>query len=375
MADKAVVRKADMLPAPMLALVQSLVPDCGDLLPPDITSEQFRAALWLELTGRPELNDSPLEDIRLCIVKAAQYGLLPGRDVHFLPFRNKQKGNRKCATYVPNYQGLLRSLYRTGAVDQAFAEVVYTNDVFDLDLGRAQVLIHKPARKHRGKPDGAYGYILVKGSTRPLVHYMDPDDLARVERKAPAHDQGPWVSDPGEMWRKTAMKNVMKYAPLTPVMQQLLADDEARELEDIPVERQLKNVTDLFDNGAGASTQGNRTVIVDAETGEVHGPTQETAATPKETRTAGDAPVKMWETPEGKEDPSRAKNTGSQATGWRRTIERHLIDSDVLTTFLPPQLLQNCRTAFAIKNITEDDGEALAAQLLEWVAEYEARQP
>src|SRR3990167_9019749 len=127
----AVIRKADMLPAPMIALVQGLVPDCHALLPPDIPIEQFRAALWLELTGRPVLSTCYTDSLRECIVKAATYGMLPGRGCPILPFSEKNRKEKK-ATFVSNYFGVLRAIYRTGMVEQAFAEVVFSNDVYDL---------------------------------------------------------------------------------------------------------------------------------------------------------------------------------------------------------------------------------------------------
>jgi len=246
-------KKADLLPAPVLALVQTLLPDCTTLLPPDIALDHFRAALWLELTGRPQLAECSVPSLREAIVQAAMQGMLPGRDCHLLPFREKDKGQRR-ATFVANYFGVIRGLYRTGMVEQAFAEVVYQHDVFDLDYGRPQALIHKPPRGARGRPEGAYGFILVRGNTHPLVHYMPEVDLNRVRDKAPAHDHGPWVSDPQEMWRKTALKNVAKYARLTPQLQQLLLDDDARQREDIPVERHLKNLEDAFSPDPRGST-------------------------------------------------------------------------------------------------------------------------
>ena len=358
MADvKAVTRKADMLPAPMVGMIQALVPDCATLLPPDISTEQFRAALWLELSGRPALSESLLDDLRQCIVKAATFGLLPGRDCHFLPFRNKQKGGKISATYVPNYQGILRSLYRTGQVEHAFAEVVYTNDTYDLDYGRTPQLIHKPPRKNRGVGEGAYGFIQVKGSRVPLIHYMDPDDIDRVRRKSPAHEQGPWVSDINEMKRKTAMKNVAKYAPLSPLVQQLLAEDDARQETDQPAARYHTNVTDLFDQtSATTSTQGNRAVVVDVETGEID-----------ESHEASATSESNLEAPEG-------KNAATPVSGWRRVIEQHLLDSDTLRGKIPAELREQCLHAFHAKFATptfEQEGERLASALLEWVAAQE----
>lgn len=249
--SKAVVPRTDQFPERLSDQLKSLLPSAAPLLPADITVEQFRAALWLELSGRTGLYACSADSLRSCVVKAATYGLLPGRDAHFLPFTVR---GVKHATFVPNYMGILRALYRTGMVAQAFAEVVYSNDIFDLDYGRPQPLVHKPPRARRGEPEGAYGYILTKGSSAPLVHYMAPEDLDRVRKTSPAHESGPWVTAREEMFRKTAMKNVAKYAPLTPGIQQFLVEEAVRGESDISAARHLKNVNDLFDNRPLSST-------------------------------------------------------------------------------------------------------------------------
>src|SRR5262245_14106886 len=100
MAPTAVAQRISAVTTEML---RGLMPSLPHLLPPDISIEQFRAALWLELTGRPSLQHCSPQSLRECAVKAATYGLLPGRDCHFLPFNTRGKGEGKHATFVPNY--------------------------------------------------------------------------------------------------------------------------------------------------------------------------------------------------------------------------------------------------------------------------------
>ena len=132
------------LPVVMLQTMQALMPQIPALLPADISTEQFRAALYLELSGRHDLADCTPESLRECVIKSAMHGLLPGRDCHLLPFRNKRHGNKKTATFVPNYFGLILALERTGKVAKAFAHPVYTGDEFVIDyLG--DIYKHIPA--------------------------------------------------------------------------------------------------------------------------------------------------------------------------------------------------------------------------------------
>lgn len=246
------VSRSQMLPEPMSRMLQGLMPDIRTLLPADIPFEQFRAALWLELTGRPALKDCSVESIREGAVKCATYGLLPGRDAHLLPFRNKRKGGRSEATYVPNYFGVLLALERTGKVKKAFAHPVYEGDEFVLDYF-ADVYHHVPysVRQHEpGKVRFFYGAVQLKDGTTH-VEVMTIEQIEAVRKRAPAHDDGPWQSDYDQMARKTALKRCAKYVRLTPQQEEMLKEDDERALTDISPERHQQNIVDLFGDGAG----------------------------------------------------------------------------------------------------------------------------
>jgi recombination protein RecT len=247
MADTAVSRKAALLPAPVVSTMRDLMPDVYKLLPPDITSEQFRAACWLELTGNPDVPACVVESVRDAIIYAANYGLMPGRDCHFIAYKQKKYRNQKGLQCIPNYFGILRTLDRTGKVRRAFAHPVHEGDEFLFDMF-ADKPIHRPAVT-LGKKPGAelfyYGAIIFKDGSCAF-EVLTLDDLDAIRRRAPGHDSGPWVTDTVMMKRKSAIKRVAKYVQLTPDLRQLLEGDDEREKEDIPAERHLKNVSDLF---------------------------------------------------------------------------------------------------------------------------------
>src|SRR5262245_1935354 len=94
---KALAQRSTLPPA-MVETMKGLMPTVPALLPADIAPEQFRAALYLELSGRRDLADCTQDSLRDCVIKAALHGLLPGRDCHFLPFRNKGQGGKRTAT-------------------------------------------------------------------------------------------------------------------------------------------------------------------------------------------------------------------------------------------------------------------------------------
>ncbi len=274
MAEKAAAQKRHAaLPDTTIAMIRTLMPSLPALLPPDISTEQFRAALWLELSGRPALKDCTLQSIRESTIKAATYGMLPGRDCHFLPFNDRQKGG-KVATYVPNYFGVLLALDRTGRVDDAFAHPVYEGDVFVCDH-LAGLYSHVPAYtldppRAQGKVRFYYACLLLKGSNKKHVETMTMEKLDAVRLRAPSHDNGPWVTDKDEMCRKTVLKRAAKYIKGAPQLHAMLADDDVRERTDIPEARHQDNLAALYGMDAGTPTDPER-LRASRQTGEIEG--------------------------------------------------------------------------------------------------------
>jgi recombination protein RecT len=287
----------------MSEMIKGLMPNIRGLLPADIAYEQFRAALWLEITGRQALYRCSQQSLRAAMVKAATMGVLPGRDCHLLPF----KGDAQCIT---NYQGLVLILERTGKVAKAFAHPVYEGDEIVLDYFANQYK-HIPYMV-RGKEPGKilfyYGAIMMKQGP-PHVEAMSLDQIDRVRRKAPAHESGPWVTDTIEMSRKTALRRVMKFVRLTEQQEQLLEEEDAIAATDIPEERHRKNIADLFGD-----------TVIDV------------------TPPARPAPPSLW----------------------RETLEAHWQS-------VPEPLKEQCRAALEDAETPESHGLALASAVLDWL--------
>jgi len=250
MANQAVTQKQTESLARINEEIKSNMQVLTRLLPPDMEIEQFRAATWLEVRNQYQLDQCFPDTVVECVVLAATYALLPGRDCHFLPFRDNKRRKGMVATFVPNYFGIIRALDRTGKVAKAFAHPVHLNDDFEVDYFSDRPK-HIPAKAKGLKPGPIqcfYGAILLKNGT---CHFevMSLDDIEAIKKRAPAHDGGPWVTDFEQMARKTCIKRVAKYVQLTHEMRELISDDDERLLTDISTERAQKNIADLY--GAG----------------------------------------------------------------------------------------------------------------------------
>jgi recombination protein RecT len=355
MTEPAAVQKKSELPALVKHQLKSMMEHLGVLLPPDITLEQFRAALWLELSGRPALFDCTHESLRDCTLRAASHGLLPGRDCHFLPFRNKRKGGARDATFVPNYQGIILALERSGKVRRAFAHAVHEGDEWGFDLF-ADRPIHKPAvtlGKKPGKELFYYGAIMFKDGTCAFEP-MTLEELEAIQKRSPAHEEGPWVTDRAMMRRKTALKRVAKYIRLTPELRQMLEDDEARERDDIPDARHRQNIVDLF----GDDTSGY------AYTREASSEAPETG---KKTRTPSPESPDPQKTQDANAGHPGEKLSRSQNDIAFETLEAHRDDAR-----LPEDLLERINAALSpLAPARASEAHCLAGEVLDYLAGQE----
>ena len=227
------------LPAPLLSSINLVLPDIPALLPRDIPLEQFLAGVWLELHQNPSLHECSPRSVASAMVKAATHALQPGRDCHLIPFKNQGKLE---ATFVPNYQGIILSLERSGKVKKAFAHAVYTADHFQVDY-LEDVFSHRPCLTgNRGHRLCFYGCVILKDGTRHF-EVMTLEQIEEIRKKAPRHESGPWASHYEEMGRKTALKRVAKYVRLSPQVQALLSAEEDREQHD-PAPERLKELSE-----------------------------------------------------------------------------------------------------------------------------------
>ena len=115
-----------------------------------------------------------------------------------------------------SYKGMIKIVTDTGSVKSIKANVVYSNEPFDIDLGSGGYVKHKPYfGGDKGTKLGCYSVaILNDGSAH--VHWMYAKDIEAIKARSEsvkAKKQSPWDSDPDEMWKKTVIKQHFKYLP------------------------------------------------------------------------------------------------------------------------------------------------------------------
>lgn len=162
--------------------------------------------------------------IYTAVLQAAEHGLpLDGRMAHIVPYG-------QVATFQADYKGLVAVGKRHGLFKDAFARIVCENDEFDYWMEDGQFHVrYQPRKTNRGEVIGAFA-VIVTDDGRPVVEYMDCDQIEAVRERSKAKDNGPWVTDWAEMAKKTVLRRNMKLYTDDPEMLDLLDKDDAADL-------------------------------------------------------------------------------------------------------------------------------------------------
>jgi recombination protein RecT len=185
-------------------------------LPRHITPERLMRVAMTSIQTTPALLECTEASLIMSIIKAAEMGLEVGGGLghaYLVPFwKGKGADRHREAQLIPGYQGLIELARRSGSVADIYAHVVYEKDTFDLEYGLQQRLVHKPAYPDRGNPVGAYCVAKIKDSD-PHFEFMSAKEINGIRSRSQAKDNGPWVTDTMEMWRKTVTRRTLKYVP------------------------------------------------------------------------------------------------------------------------------------------------------------------
>ncbi len=206
-------------------------------LPRHMTADKLIRVAMTSIQRSPKLLDCSQQSLLACIMTCAALGLEPDQflgQAYLVPFWNEKK---KCmeAQLIPGYRGYIALARRTGEVQSVSAQVVYYNDHFDLQYGLNEKLDHSPAEGDRGDVKGAYVIFRYKDGSYSF-DYMPKADIDAIRKRSKSADSGPWVTDYGEMAKKTVIKRHAKLAPLSVEFQQAVALEDRANLGETQID-------------------------------------------------------------------------------------------------------------------------------------------
>jgi recombination protein RecT len=221
-------------------LIEDMKPEIARALPKHLNPDRMARIATTVLRQTPALARCTPESFLGALMTASQLGLEPGPlgEAYLVPYGT-------VATFIPGYRGLIKLAWQSEQLSDIWAEIVYENDEFTYDLGLNRDLVHRPAKGERGQPIYVYAAARLKSGGTPFV-VMSVDDVEAIRARSRAGKNGPWVSDWSAMAKKTAVKQLSKWLPMSTEFKLAAAHDEAIRTN---VDTQLMDITPDYIEG------------------------------------------------------------------------------------------------------------------------------
>ena len=215
----------------------------AEALPKTISVERFMRLAITAVRKNPALAECTPASFVGCLLQAAAVGLEPETPLghaYLIPFKDNKSGTSEC-TLVLGYKGLIDLARRSGKVSSIYAEVVYAGDAFAWEMGMAPNVRHQrlvsaivkhDSRSNRDLLTGenvthAYAVAYVDGV--PQVAVMPRVELDSIRSHSRSAYNGPWVTHPEEMMRKTVLRRLCKLLPLSPLDREAVEQEDRRD--------------------------------------------------------------------------------------------------------------------------------------------------
>jgi recombination protein RecT len=207
----------------MRGTLTKMSPEFQAALPPQINVEKFIRTTLTAVQMQPELLQADRRSLLGSCMKAAQDGLLPdGREAALVIFRSK---NGPQVQYMPMIGGVLKKIRNSGELASISAQVAYSADLFEYELGDEEKITHKPfLGGDRGEPIAVYAVAKTKDGAI-YREVMSVSDVEKVRSSSRAGKFGPWVDWWDEMAKKTVIRRMAKRLPSSADVDQMFDND------------------------------------------------------------------------------------------------------------------------------------------------------
>lgn len=204
-----------------------MAPAMAQVLPKHVNPERLARISLSEIRRNPQLLECELPSLMAAVMQAAKLGLEPNILGHcyFVPFNNRKRGVKE-VQFIIGYKGLIDLVRRSGHVESIAAHEVYENDEFEFEYGLNEKLRHKPnIFGDRGKVIAYYAYAKFKGGGHSFI-VMSREDIEKIrDQFSRSAENGPWKDHFDEMAKKTVIRRLIKYLPISVELQEQIQED------------------------------------------------------------------------------------------------------------------------------------------------------
>jgi recombination protein RecT len=208
------------------------------MLPKHLNAERLLKVAQIAATTTPALAKCDVASLVGAIGQCAQMGLEPNTvlgHAYLVPFNTKRKdaaGNERFVNSVQviiGYKGLIDLARRSGQIVSIAAHEVCKNDKFELIYGLDEKLNHTPSMEDRGEVIAFYAVAKLVGGGHAF-EFMSKFQVDQIMAATQSKGKyGPWKDHYTEMGRKTVIRRLAKYLPLSIEFQTAAALDAMAE--------------------------------------------------------------------------------------------------------------------------------------------------
>lgn len=197
--------------------------DWQSVTPKHINVDRLIASVMTAAAKTPALLSADSQSLLMAARQAAQLGLdCSGTlgSAYLIPFSGQVQ-------LIIGYRGLIDLARRSREIVSIQAQCVYAADEFRVELGTEPSIHHVPNFEgDRGKVRCAYAVAnLVGGGVQFEV--MTVGQMEKIRASSRNGNRGPWVDHTEEMYRKTVLRRLVKWLPLSPELVDAIEYEEA----------------------------------------------------------------------------------------------------------------------------------------------------
>ncbi len=207
-------------PPTLRQLIERMRPEMARALPKHLDADRMARIALTVLSQTPKLAECTQDSFLGALMTCAQTGLEPGPlgQAYLVPYGNK-------VTFIAGYRGLIDLAWRSGRLASIAAETVHENDDFTFEKGLRPDLKHTwKLGQDRGRAIGYYASAEMRDGGTVFV-VMSRSEVEQIRKRSRSKDSGPWVTDYDAMAKKTCIRQLSKYLPMSIEMAQAIAQD------------------------------------------------------------------------------------------------------------------------------------------------------
>lgn len=223
LADEAGLTERDPKKRAVLELINQYKGPIGIALPKHIDAGRFTRIVLTEVRRNPSLLRCTPASLLGALMLSAQLGLEPGPLGHayFVPFKQE-------VVFIIGYKGMIDMARRSGQVSTIVARAVHEGDEFAYRYGLDDDLKHVPTAEP-GELTHVYAIAKFKDGGVVFV-VLSKAEVETFHKRSPSANAStsPWKSDYEAMAKKTAIRRLFPFLPVTAEFAQAFSVSDER---------------------------------------------------------------------------------------------------------------------------------------------------